>query len=64
MDATAGKLAHAVGGEIAVAQVTGALVALQGLVLAQSDRVGSIDVNPLLLTERGANAVDALVVLR
>ncbi|MGZ5834762.1 MAG: acetate--CoA ligase family protein [Xanthobacteraceae bacterium] len=61
-DATVGKLACQIGGDIALDRITDALSALQKLVLAHSDKIQSIDVNPLLLTELGLVAVDALIV--
>jgi acyl-CoA synthetase (NDP forming) len=61
---TIGKLAHEIGGDGMVRQVADTLIALQSLVLAHPDEILSIDVNPLLLTDRGAVAVDALVLRR
>ena len=61
---TIGKLAHQIGDDGAVGQVVDALIALQSLVLAHPDEILSIDVNPLLLTERGVVGVDALVLGR
>ena len=62
--ATVGRLICQAGGENALSQVVRALAALQRLVLAYSNEVISIDVNPLVLTEGGALAVDALIVLK
>lgn len=62
-DATAGKLARQAGDDAAFEQAVDAMAALQRLAGALPDRIRSIDVNPLLVTERGVVAVDALIVV-
>jgi acyl-CoA synthetase (NDP forming) len=49
-------------GEKARAQLVDALLALQSLALWAGDRLGAVDVNPIVLSEAGAVAVDGLVV--
>ena len=44
--------------------VVGALIALRSLLHACGDLIGSIDINPLLVTDKGCIAVDALIVRR
>jgi acyl-CoA synthetase (NDP forming) len=59
-----GRLIRHIGGDAALDQVTAALNALQGLIQAHGDKIESIDVNPLLVGEKGCIAVDALIVPR
>jgi acetate---CoA ligase (ADP-forming) len=62
-----GRLLTAIDSGSGGAQLDGliqTLASLQKLVLAHGDRVESVDVNPVLLTDSGCVAVDALVVLR
>jgi hypothetical protein len=57
-------LIHHIGGTGALDQVTAALAALQSLIQAHGEQIESIDVNPLLVGEKGCIAVDALIVPR
>ena len=57
-----GHLVQLIGGEQALTEVVQSLDALQRLVMTHADKIHSIDVNPLLLSERGCIAVDALIV--
>ncbi len=52
------------GDETMLDEVLDALVALRDLVRACGDMIESVDVNPLLLTDDGCIAVDALIVRR
>ena len=44
--------------------VVNTLIALRSLLQQCGDLIGSIDVNPLLVTDKGCIAVDALIVRR
>jgi hypothetical protein len=59
-----GHLVKVIGGENALEQVVHSLDALQRLVMTHEDKIRSIDVNPLLVGEKGCVAVDALIVPR
>ena len=58
-----GRLLLRLGGEAVLDQVVAAASCLQGLLLAQGDCIASVDINPLLVTDRGCQGVDALIVL-
>jgi acyl-CoA synthetase (NDP forming) len=59
------RLAASLLGKIAPVEKVGrVLEALQALVLDHTENIESIDINPLLVTEHGCVAVDALIVFR
>ena len=63
-DSKTGHLVKVIGGEKALEEVVQSLDSLQRLVMTHEDKIRSIDVNPLLVGEKGCVAVDALIVPR
>ena len=61
-DSKLGRLLQHIGGESTVGDVVATLGGLQSLIQMHGDRIQSIDVNPLLVSEEGCIAVDALIV--
>lgn len=57
-----GKLVRHSECSAALAQIEDTLCALQNFALAHGNKIRSIDVNPLLVTQHGCTAVDALIV--
>ena len=51
-------------GRAVLAEITAALLALQRVAVEADDMLGSIDINPLVVTDDGLVAVDALIVRR
>jgi hypothetical protein len=47
-----------------IAALTDVVMQVQGIVLAAGDRIAEIDLNPVIVSDRGATAVDAMIVLK
>ena len=57
-------LAHRGRPDADVDALAGVVMQVQEIVLATGDSIAEIDLNPVIVAERGATAVDAMVVLR